>query len=318
MFGVDLSHHNYDQGPVNLPALSGAIDFAYIKVTEGGYNVDARWQYWHGGIDKPKAPYHFMGQRGNWVDQVAKFVGQYSQRAWQWGPVLDVEFNSSVQSGGPTSADIRAWVAEWRRQTGQHNLYVYVGKADLVGACPPSQWADDGTRIIGARYYTNDFAGAFDNIGFNDPRLDIVQYWNKGRVAGLTGDTDLNNARSLAQGGVDMLADERAALFEIRNQLTGSPVVGEFPGWPSFVNPQVKLTLMDFVRYIDKATNASAAALAGIAHAIDNLPPAQITQITADPAAVVAEWQRAGLPAALGVAVVDALGAKLNASPPTV
>lgn len=190
---VDLSHHNTVS---NYTALRDRCDGFYIKASESTYNVDNMWRrHYDGLLGKPRAPYHFMGQRGNFPAQVAAFIAQYSKARWDWGPVLDVEFNANVQAGSPTSADIRAWVAEWRRQSGLRFLYVYVGRADLLGGCKPQDWIDGDMRIIAARYYRDDYANAFSTLGFAHPLLDGVQYWNAGNIPGVT-PVDVNNFRA--------------------------------------------------------------------------------------------------------------------------
>lgn len=192
---VDLSDHNT---PVaSYPALRDRCDGFYIKTTESDYFTASSWPTHYNGLaGKPRAPYHFMGQRGNWASQVAKFVTQMNKARWDWGPVLDVEFNSQVQAGSPTSADIRAWVAEFRRQTGLRFLYVYVGKSDLVGGCKPQDWIDGDMRIIAARYYADNYGAAFANLGLDHPLLDGCQYWDAGNITGLSKPCDVNNFRA--------------------------------------------------------------------------------------------------------------------------
>lgn len=50
----------------------------------------------------------------------------------------------------------------------------------------------------------------------------------------------------------DLKADERQALLDILQQLTGSRSPGKFPGWASYVDDKQKFTMVDYVRYIDK------------------------------------------------------------------
>lgn len=42
--------------------------------------------------------------------------------------------------------------------------------------------------------------------------------------------------------------DDRALLTGVYHQMSGSPKVGEWPGWPSWVKPEEHLTLLDFLR----------------------------------------------------------------------
>lgn len=215
VFGVDLSHHNSIS---NYATFRNAIDFIYIKVTESTYQIDPAWRTHHDGTaGKLRAPYHFMGQRGNFPAQVRAFLATYRQASWEWGPVLDVEFNASVQSGSPVSADIRAWVAEWRKQSGKQLIYVYVGRADLLGACKPSDWMDANTRLIAARYYTNNRVQAWANLGFDNAQLDITQYWNQASVPGAAGLVDVNVARRIVTQEDDMTPDQDNKLTSLWN-----------------------------------------------------------------------------------------------------
>lgn len=184
---VDLSSH---QIITDFSLFRSLFDGYYIKVTEGNYYVSSIWRKQHDNLGgKPRAPYHFMGNRSDISGQVTDFINQYSQTDWEWGPVLDAEFDT----GDPTSVDIKNWVAEWRRQSGKYLIYVYLGRNTWLTTAPPNDWADSGTRIIGARYVTDDYNNAFTNFGLSHPNLDGVQYWDKGIVPGLNGYIDLNN-----------------------------------------------------------------------------------------------------------------------------
>jgi hypothetical protein len=52
----------------------------------------------------------------------------------------------------------------------------------------------------------------------------------------------------------DLTPDQSLKLDHIYNQLAGSFVAGEFPGWPSMVDKTVKATPVDFIRLIDLHT----------------------------------------------------------------
>ncbi|MGI8308404.1 hypothetical protein [Saccharopolyspora hattusasensis] len=55
-----------------------------------------------------------------------------------------------------------------------------------------------------------------------------------------------------AQEGPDLTPEQDHMLRDILQQLTGSRNPGQFPGWPSKVDPGVSLTPVDTIRYIDK------------------------------------------------------------------
>lgn len=191
---IDLSHH---QNVTSYSKLDAWAEAFYIKVTQGSSYVDPEWEQHYNGLRKPKAPYHFMGIREDWSKQVRHFLATINKKAWQWPHVLDAEYDSRYQEGDPTSVDIKGWIREWRKQTGRYLIYVYLGRETWRTVAPPREWADSGTRIIGARYYRNNYDTAFQDFGFTDPNLDGIQYWNQGSVPGISNYVDLNNFKRI-------------------------------------------------------------------------------------------------------------------------
>ncbi|RKT82710.1 hypothetical protein SAMN05421805_104181 [Saccharopolyspora antimicrobica] len=55
-----------------------------------------------------------------------------------------------------------------------------------------------------------------------------------------------------AQEGPDLTPEENHMLRDILQQLTGSRIPGQFPGWPSFVDGTTQLTPVDTIRHVDK------------------------------------------------------------------
>ena len=214
---VDLSHY---QNVTNYAALRGSIGGAYIKVSQGTGSVDPMWsKHWDGLKGVKRAPYHFLGQPTNFQQQVANFRTQYERVSWEWGPVLDAEALSSTgKSIACQGSWIKQWVAEWRRQTGKRLIYVYVGKADLVGSAAPSTWVDSDIRIIAARYYSN--KADWSTLGFSHPQLDGYQFYDKGSKPGISGLVDLNIFHQIITSSGTATATAAAAVQEDDMQLT--------------------------------------------------------------------------------------------------
>lgn len=190
---ADISSH---QQIDNYDFFRNAFDAFYIKCTESDNYVNPLWKEQNRGLaGKPRAPYHFLGDRAPYSDQVSKFISEYKQAQWDWGPVLDSEFSGIAEE--PTSVDIKNWIAEWRRQSGNYLIYVYLGVNAWKTVANPYQWADSGTRIIVAHYWQNNYDTAFQDAGVSHPNLDGVQYWNQGTAPGLTGIVDLNNFKQI-------------------------------------------------------------------------------------------------------------------------
>lgn len=181
--GIDVSHHNVC---TDYPAAKAAVDWVYIKVTEGSNFTDPSIdEHYAGFAGKPRGAYHFM--RGASAAEVARFVGQVRARAWELPPMLDAEY------AGVTSAVIKAFMAEYQRQTGQELTVVYTSKSLLTGACNPSGFITPRTVIWAARYARN--SADFSTLGWDHPQLGIYQYWDKGSVPGFAGGIDLDIAR---------------------------------------------------------------------------------------------------------------------------
>jgi GH25 family lysozyme M1 (1,4-beta-N-acetylmuramidase) len=181
--GIDISHYNTC---TNYSAAKAAVDWVYIKVTEGSSIVDpAIATHYNGFAGKPRGAYHFM--HGSTSAEVAEFVSQVKARSWELPPMLDAEYS------GVTGAAIRAFLAEYQRQTGEELTVVYSSKALLSGACAPSTFASPRTIIWAARYYAN--TPDFSTLGWDHPQLGIYQYWDKGSVPGFAGVVDLDVAR---------------------------------------------------------------------------------------------------------------------------
>lgn len=197
-FGVDLSEN---QTITSYAQLNGAIDFAYLRVRRSNGKQDGKWRNFRAGITKPCAPYIFLRDPGmeSFQSQFESFWGWADDAHWEWGPVLDCEFV------GLTGAEIRSAVATSRQVTGKDVQYVYVGRGNLVGLVPPSSFVtDDDVRLIASRYFANNKSTAWDNLGFTHPNLDMVQYWDKGTVPGISGIVDLNLAHQIMMEGTSV------------------------------------------------------------------------------------------------------------------
>lgn len=173
------------------------MDFVIIKASTGANGRDGSCRDHHAGFaGVPRGAYHFaMGQDVR--QEVANFAAVWRSMPWELDPVLDAEWSPYLSGavGQANASWVRSFIAEWRRQTGHHRLYVYSGKALLTGELTPARWgADADTPIWAARYFAN--RADFATLGWEHPFLAIYQYWDKGRVPGIRGDVDLNVTRS--------------------------------------------------------------------------------------------------------------------------
>lgn len=219
--GADISHY---QSVTNYGSARAALDFVAIKITEGPTPkypsgiIDSAWKQHFNGFTKAaseagqkvRIPYHFM--RGTSAAEITLFETQRQQASWEGDPMLDAEYP------GVTPAAIKAWIAEWRRQSGKYFLFVYVNYGFLK-QYGVEGFIDAGVTIWGARYWTN--APDFANLGWDHPQLGVFQYWDGGSVPGFSGAVDLDvsrvdmHSRSSATAPVIPFADEDLAMHVI-------------------------------------------------------------------------------------------------------
>lgn len=190
--GIDVSRY---QGRIDWSLVrSHGIRFAYIKATEGGDLLDARFrENWEGAAAAgvPRGAYHFMYWCRPASEQAAWFAEAVPQDTLQLPPVLDLEWNTA----SPTCRkcvqrehaleEISVMLSLMERHTGKRPViytdtafYRNVLEGELA-AYP--FWlrsiADEPARRFPGRPWT------------------FWQYSETGRVSGIEGNVDLNAFR---------------------------------------------------------------------------------------------------------------------------
>lgn len=84
-------------------------------------------------------------------------------------------------------------------------------------------------------------------------------------------------AAALNPSEEDLTPDQNKMLIQVYNQMVGSTDANRIDGWPSFVNPEVRLTLLDFVRAVDENVTRQGERLDELAAVVANLS-AQVEQ----------------------------------------
>lgn len=265
IYGIDVSHH---QGPFDMHrARSEGFEFAFIKATEGsGFTDDRFAENLAAARDAGLlvAAYHY--QRDG-VSARAQADHISSVVPLDCPVILDVEEGGGGVPLTRTLLDTLArrgyetpllYLPEWYWQQ--------LGRPDLSGLPPlwKSRYPDmNGGTASGIyqrvpEHYWSDYGGN---------SVAVLQFTSSATVAGTT-PVDANAYRSDRHDLAELLGgnhvqedtmrdDERNALFDIREQLTGSRTPGEFPGWPSWINREESLTAVDYLRAIDSHTYAS-------------------------------------------------------------
>nr|WP_299200989.1 GH25 family lysozyme [uncultured Brumimicrobium sp.] len=124
-FGIDISHH---QGKINWDTLfsghiSPAIQFVYVKATEGKSHIDHEWEYNRNALLKKKVKhgaYHFFRPEVNAIEQVDHFLKHYHPKNNDLAPVLDVEIEAS--SDKALIENVGLFLNEVEKRTGKRPL----------------------------------------------------------------------------------------------------------------------------------------------------------------------------------------------------
>lgn len=191
--GVDLYQH-YNT-VTNWTALAGAVDFAWIKVTDGTGQAVVHADAYQAACEQHNIPwggYHFA-EPGNATAQADAFVAQLQRLGgWRLAPALDIE------SGGIPVASRAGFSREFLERVHAKlgcRVAIYSSSSWLESLRPdswPYQWDVTWT----ADYGVNN--GARHAIGHYSGRTDCHQYTSVGSIAGVAGHVDLDWTDNLA------------------------------------------------------------------------------------------------------------------------
>lgn len=180
--GVDVSHHQQEVD-WNTVATQD-FHFAFMKASEGLQHVDPNFpENWASAKTSGlvRGAYHFFRANKSAEDQLRNFTAHVALRAGDLPPVLDIE-----TLDGATREELIAGVRTW--------LYL----AEITYGVKPVIYTN-------LKFYYRYLAGQFDDYPYwiarygnkvptVGPGLQLAfwQYGDRGRVAGITGDVDLN------------------------------------------------------------------------------------------------------------------------------
>lgn len=181
--GIDVSHH---QGPIDWPAVAGDdVAFAYIKASEGGDFKDRAFaRNWSGAgaAGLARGAYHYFSLCKDGVSQAENFLSALPEDRAMLAPVLDLEFEGNCARRPPAEevlAEISAFVA---------TVEVSVGKRVIFYA-PETFYAKYlKGRGLNRRLWTR---SVWHSPDYTSDWV-LWQYHDRGSVAGVSGDVDLN------------------------------------------------------------------------------------------------------------------------------
>lgn len=179
--GIDVSHH---QGEIDWPAVANDdVSFAYLKASEGGDFVDSAFKRNLEGAlasDLPVGAYHFFTLCRPGEDQAANFLQQVPTNVSLLPPALDLEFFGNCNrrpSPEAVAREVEKFLTIIEDAFGREAIYYITGGFKRkYGAHLPkrSLWL----RRIAMKPPSDNWL--------------LWQYHDRGRIAGINGDVDLN------------------------------------------------------------------------------------------------------------------------------
>jgi lysozyme len=181
--GIDVSHW---QGTVDWQRVAGdGVSFVFIKATEGGdYTDPAFAANWAGAARAgvARGAYHFYRPQTGAAAQAQHFLRTVQLRAGDLPPVLDVEVTDG-QSAGAIAAGVRTWLETVERATGRRPI-VYTRA---------SFWTSQMGAGFGAYpLWVAHYGAASPAVPSGWSGWTFWQHSDSGRVAGISGNVDLN------------------------------------------------------------------------------------------------------------------------------
>lgn len=294
--GIDVASY---QGSPNWQQVASKVQFAYIKSGQGtgtSYpSLDSQWQGAN-AAGLTTGLYWYADPSQTAQANAAAFAAQINRLGAIEGhlpPCLDIETGS-----GSLSSWVQQFISALRADTGCVRVMIYASASFFR-----NQVTEAGLDSNVALWIA-DWSSPPGSPSYMSPRVALHQYADNGQVTGINGAVDLDLAIwplstivPGATGGTTPVTTpsgnnsvftpaEEGALLAIYQQLSGSPTVGQWTGWPSFPGGSGKsLTPVDYLRTADVILNTLQAEMLALKAELDMLKsavdPAQIAAAVA-------------------------------------
>lgn len=205
-YGVDVSYY---QGSINWSSVrSAGISFATIKATAGSRSLSMdSGPYFRSQFPRLKSSgipliggYHWLKASHvvSVADQVDYFLDQWSAVGGYQGHIVQLDWEDT--GARPSWSTGLAWLAEWRRRANNYPVIVYIpdwyyagipGRRSLTELKAPI-WSSEYVSSSGSlkSIYPGNSANQWHSYGGVSPT--ILQYSERSRVSGVSGDCDAN------------------------------------------------------------------------------------------------------------------------------
>lgn len=187
--GIDVSKY---QGTIDWDQTRRAgVAFAFMKATEGGDRVDARFdQYWRQAraVGIPHAPYHFYYFCTPAAVQAQWFIRNVPKSAVKLPPVLDMEWNPASPSCKlrPDPETVRSEMQIWLKMVERH-----YGKRPIIYTTVDFHRENIDGHFRAYPFWLRSVAAHPSEI-YPGHHWTFWQYTGTGQIPGIEGDADIN------------------------------------------------------------------------------------------------------------------------------
>lgn len=307
--GIDCAR--YQGVPDFAQVAASGRSFCYLKSSDGSSSSYPSLDLQYRGANAAGMTtglYHYaqpsLSATAN-ADAFSAQINRLGAVAGHLPPCLDLETGT-----GDLNTWAQQFVARLRANTGCVRVMIYSSASYFQSGQISENWMDANIALWVAH-----FGAPPGKPAYLTPRVSMHQYSDAGQVAGVAGNVDLDwcvwplaTLVPTTQGSTPvttppaattasvLTAAEQAMLLACYQQFSGSSVVGQWTGWPSWPGGSGRsLTLVDYCRNLDvevvalkadlDALRAQAAITPGVSAA---LPDADVAKIAAAVAGMLA------------------------------
>jgi lysozyme len=191
--GIDVSKY---QGDIDWAQVkSSGVKFAYIKATEGGDHIDAKFQQnWNGAkaAGLPRGAYHFVYWCRPWHEEMRHFIQTVPKDPDALPPVLDVEATPESKKckrrleRGPVVAEMREMLRAMERHYGKKPV-IYSTVDFYEAILSPNELEDYPIWIRSTKHSPH--------VRYGSRNWHFWQYQSDAQIPGIVGNVDRNAFR---------------------------------------------------------------------------------------------------------------------------
>ena len=204
--GIDVSKY---QGDIDWAQVkSSGVKFAYIKATEGGDHIDAKFQQnWNGAkaAGVHRGAYHFVYWCRPWHEEMRHFIQTVPKEPDALPPVLDVEATPESKKctrrleRGPAVAEMREMLRVMEHHYGKKPV-IYTTVDFYEAILHPSELEDYPIWVRSTKYSPH--------VKYGSRNWHFWQYQSDAQIPGITGNVDRNAFKGDHQQWLAFIGDK--------------------------------------------------------------------------------------------------------------